>query len=148
MKIVSDFFKLECLQLDGQTSGGVQSTWIFLPISECSPQSTALGQWGWAFLDYRRLNSTAFGLVLAAFVSPRINRARSYIKLWVWCSKTNCIPYYPDMPHTSGTHRILWSDSFGWRLTMLAKCHHCQHLIGAAQHPPASEWIPFEKKKT
>ena len=43
--------------------------------------------------------------------------------------RTNCRPYYPVMPHTSGTHRNLWSDSFGWRHTMLAKSNHSQHLI-------------------
>ena len=61
--------------------------------------------------------------------------SRSYIELWVRRSRTNCRPYYPDMPNTSGTHRNSWSDSFGWCHTMLAKCHHCQHLIKATgQH--------------
>ena len=54
------------------------------------------------------------------------------------------------MPHTSGTHRSSWSDNCGWRYAMLAKCHHCQHLIEAAgQHSmsPALECMLFDKKK-
>ena len=49
----------------------------------------------------------------------------SYIELRVW----RCRTHYSDMPRTSGTHRNTWTDGSGYRHTMLAEYHHCQHLI-------------------
>ena len=62
----------------------------------------------------------------------------SYIELRVWRCRTNRRTHHSDMPRTSGTYRNTWTDGFGCRHTMLAECHHCQHL---------KMWIPSKRRR-